>query len=511
MQQLRNYGNHGQTLVFKIRGECQVTEYKMLINGEWVKSSTNETLPVVNPYNEEQWGTIPQASKEDVERAIDAANNAFHNVWKNINGFQRGNCMQKLADLIEEHAGKLALYETKDNGKVLRETSKQVPFSARALRYFGSYADKVYGETIPLDNGQMFDYTMREPIGVAVLITAWNSPMQLLMNKLAPALAAGNCVVVKPSEHASVSTLLFGELVDKAGFPPGVINIITGDAKVGDVLTKSKKVNKISFTGGTLAARAIGRNASDHFVPLTLELGGKSPNIIFEDANIAKAIPGAIAGIFASSGQTCIAGSRLFVQESIYDEVIEKLRERVAQIKLGDPMDSETEMGPLANLNQYNSVKAMLESIELEDSRILIGSDTPVPEKGYFIPPTIIVNVKNSMKIAQEEVFGPVLTVIPFKDEEDAIKMANDSKYGLASGIWTNNLSRAHRVAKQLEAGTVWVNTYRSSAVQAPFGGVKHSGYGRERGFVSLLEYTRLKNVMIDLSNDERDPFSINV
>jgi len=485
--------------------------YKMLINGEWKCASNKETLPVINPYNEKQWGTIPQATEEDTKQAINAATQAFHDIWKNLNGFKRGQYMLKLAELVEENAERLALHETKDNGKVFRETIKQIPFTARALRFFGSYADKVYGETIPLDNMQMFDYTTREPLGVAVLITAWNSPMQLLMNKLAPALAAGNCVVVKPSEQASVSTLIFGELVEKAGFPPGVINIVTGDKRVGEWLTKSEKVNKISFTGGTIAAKSIGNNASENFVPLTLELGGKSPNIIFEDANINKAVLGAIAGIFASSGQTCIAGSRLFVQESIYEEVTKKLLERVEKIKLGDPMDEQTEMGPLANENQYTTVKSMLQNIELDSASVLIGLETKLPEKGYFIAPTVIIDVENSMEIAQTEIFGPVLCVIPFKTEEEVIEMANNSKYGLASGLWTSDVSRAHRVAKQLEAGTVWVNTYRSSAVQAPFGGVKNSGYGRERGFASLLEYTRIKNVMIDLSNDERDPFSINV
>lgn len=484
--------------------------YKMFINGEWKDSADDRILPVIDPYTQEQWGTIPQASKDDIDSAISAANKAFK-IWKHLNGFDRCKYMLNLAELVEENKEILAKYETKDNGKVYRETIKQVPFTARALRFFGTYADKVMGDTIPLDNTNMFDYTLREPVGVAVLITAWNSPLQLLMNKLAPALAAGNCVVVKPSEHASVSTLLFAELVAKAGFPPGVINIVTGDKEVGDYLVSSKEINKISFTGGTLAARHIAKKAAENFIPLTLELGGKSPNIIFEDANIDKAVSGAIAGIFASSGQTCIAGSRLFVQRSIYREVVEKLTNITKKIKLGDPMDSETEMGPLANENQYNAVNALLNSIKNDPKIKMIDMDIKYPDYGYFVPPTLLVDVDNNMKVAQEEIFGPVLCVIPFESEEEVLKLANDSQFGLAAGIWTTNISRAHRVAKVLESGTVWVNTYRSSAVQAPFGGTKNSGYGRERGFVSLLDYTKLKNVMVDLSEDERDPFSINV
>ncbi|GGE27707.1 aldehyde dehydrogenase [Pullulanibacillus camelliae] len=484
---------------------------KMYIDGQWVESGNHEYLSSVNPFNREVWATVPQASQQDANDAIEAARRSFHTNWKHSSGLKRATLLFKLADLLDENAEHLAQIESKDNGKIIRETTKQMHFAARMYRFYAGYADKLYGESIPLDNTNLLDYTMREPIGVAVLITAWNSPIQLLANKLAPALAAGNCVVIKPSEQASVSTLEFTKLIEAAGFPQGVVNIVTGDGRVGDYLTRSDKVNKISFTGGVHTARLIGNNASKNFVPLTLELGGKSPNIIYSDADLERAVPGAMAGIFASSGQTCIAGSRLLVQRSIYDEVATKIAKRVQTIKLGDPLDPLTEMGPVANEGQYHRILKTIEKVESEGAKVLVGGEIHDPElsTGYYISPTVLINVSNAMEVAREEVFGPVLCMIPFEDEEESIQIANDSGYGLASGIWTNNLSRAHRIAKELEAGTVWVNTYRTSAAQAPFGGVKQSGYGRERGFHALQEYTRTKNVMVDLSNEIQDPFSI--
>ena len=485
-------------------------KYQMYIDGKWTKSSDNEMLDSLNPYTQKIWAQIPQAAESDVQHAIAAAKQAFHKEWKNMSGIKRAACMNRLADLVEENAQTIAEADSIDNGKLMRETVKQVSFAARALRFYGSYADKLYGEMIPLDNTELFDYTVREPLGVAVLITSWNSPIQLLSNKLAPALAAGNTVVIKPSEHASASTLEFIKFVEEAGFPKGVINVVTGDGKVGSFLTNAEGVDKISFTGGQLAAKLIGKSAANNFTPLTLELGGKSPNIIFEDADLELAIPGAMAGIFASTGQTCIAGSRLFVQKSVYRQVCDKLKERAEAIVIGDPMKAETEMGPIANEPQYNSIVNVLENLKQEQAEIITGGiDETRNLGGFFVKPTIVVNVDNKMDIAQNEVFGPILCIIPFETEEEAVKLANESDYGLASGIWTTNLSRAHRVAKQIEAGTVWINTYRTSAIQAPFGGVKKSGYGRERGMHSLYDYTRIKNVMIDLSNDVRDPFAI--
>jgi len=489
-------------------------KYQLFINGEWVESPRQEYFPAVNPYTQEAWADIPQASDEQVASAIDSARFAFDSVWSKTSGAERARLLTRLAELLEADAKRMGVLESTDNGKVIRETSSQMLFAARQYRFFAGAADKLWGKVIPLDQPDILDYATREPLGVSVLITAWNSPMGLLSNKLAPALAAGNCVVVKPSEHASATTLEFAKFVEKAGFPKGVVNVVTGDYRVGKALMSSGRIDRLSFTGSPSVGREIAAQCGRQLVPVTLELGGKSPNIIFDDADLNKAVVGAFAGIFAATGQTCIAGSRLLVQKSVYEKTIATLVEKSASIVLGDPTDHKTEMGTLANEPQFNRVMMCIENGVKEGARLVAGggrASGPGLDKGLFVQPTIFRDVLNSMEIAQEEVFGPVLSVIPFDTEEEAIAIGNDTKYGLAAGIWTTDLNRAMRVSKAIRAGSVWVNTYRAVAVQAPFGGFKDSGFGRERSEWALDEFLAPKNIMIDYSNLARDPFAIKV
>lgn len=489
-----------------------MTHYKLFINGQWVEEPVQERFPAINPYTREEWASLAQASDQQVADAIAAARTAFETHWSRTSGAERARLMNKLADLLAADAPRMGRLESTDNGKVIRETQSQMLFAARQYRFFAGYADKLWGKTIPLDQRDTLDYTVRDPIGVCVLITAWNSPMGLLSNKLAPALAAGNCVVIKPSEHASATTLEFAKLVEAAGFPPGVVNVVTGDARVGKALLASGRIDRVSFTGSPGVGREIAAVAGRALVPATLELGGKSPNIIFDDADLKKAIIGALAGIFAATGQTCIAGSRLLVQRGVYNQVVETLVERASRIRLGDPCDPATEMGTAANEPQFARILGMIEAAKRDGATLAAGggaAEGPGLGKGFFVQPTIFKDVQNDMTIAQEEVFGPVLSILPFDTEEEAIEIGNNTRYGLAAGVWTESLQRAMRVSRSIRAGTVWVNTYRAVAVQAPFGGFKESGFGRERGDVALDEFTSIRNVMIDFSNEERDPFAV--
>ena len=419
--------------------------------------------------------------------------------------------MRRLGELIGENADHLGHVETRDNGKLIREMLAQARLLPLFLNYYAGISDKILGETIPQENPAVFNYTLREPVGVVAIMTPWNSPLLILHLSLAAALASGNTIVVKPSEHTSASTLEYARLVEQAGVPPGVFNVVTGFGKTaGAALASHPGVNKICFTGGRETGKAVARLAAGNITPCILELGGKSPNIIFDDAVIPDAVNGCVAGIFAASGQTCIAGSRLFLHEKVHDEFMERLVDRTKKINLGDPSLMESEMGPLATTDQLAKVQTFVDSATSDGADLVYGGKRPEEaalSQGWFYMPTIFDKVGNDMYIAQEEVFGPVLGVLKFHEEEELIAMANDTPYGLAAGIWTNDIKRAHKVAREIKAGTVWINTYRAVSYASPFGGYKQSGYGRELGLEGIREFTQIKNVWVDLADTVPDPF----
>jgi len=487
-----------------------VTDYKMFIGGEWVLSVSGETMPSANPFTGEVFATVPNAGPADIDRAVKAARSALEEgPWATMSARDRGKLIRKLGDLIAANADHLGKIESTDNGKLLTEMSTQAHFLPEWFYYFAGAADKIEGTTPPSERPNFFIYTKHEPVGVVGAITPWNSPIILLSFKLAPALAAGCTLVIKPSEHTPISTLELAKLAEEAGFPPGVINVVTGAGDTGAALSQHSGIDKLSFTGSGVTGRKVAKAGAENFLPVTLELGGKSPNIVFEDADLNAATNGVMAGVFAATGQTCMAGSRLVVQKSIADELVSRLVDRASKIVMGDPMDPKTQMGPLATDIQFEKVKGILSRAQAEGVEFACGGGPAPGMDGYFISPTIALNVRPDLEIAREEIFGPVLSVLTFEDEEEAVQIANDTAYGLAAGVWTSSVQLSHRMAHKLKAGTVWINAFRAVSANVPFGGYKHSGLGRENGIDAIKEYTQVKSVWVELTGVTQDPFNI--
>jgi acyl-CoA reductase-like NAD-dependent aldehyde dehydrogenase len=476
--------------------------YQHFIDGQYVDPVSGRWFDSIDPYLGEAWARIPQGCAQDVERAVAAAGRAMREgPWAKMTATQRGKLMVRLAELVEKNAQRLAEIEVRDNGKLMAEMRAQLNYHPEWWRYFGGLADKIEGRVMPIDKPDTFAFSRPEPVGVVGAITAWNSPLLFIAFKCAPALAAGCAVVIKPSEFTSASTLEYAELTREAGFPDGVFNVVAGYGhEVGSAIVDHPDVAKITFTGSDTTGARIYAQAAKTMKRVTLELGGKSPNIVFADADLDHAAAGAISGIFAATGQTCIAGSRLLVQNSIREEFVQRVVELGASARKGNPMQAETNIGPVTTPAQYRKILDYIGIAKAEGARCILGGGpaaSPELPGGQFVEPTIFVDVTPQMRIAREEVFGPVLSVIGFEDEADAIRIANDTIYGLAAGVWTSNMGCAMRMSSALRAGTVWVNTYRAISYMMPFGGMKQSGLGRESGMAAIEQYLETKSTWI--------------
>jgi len=489
-----------------------IKEYSCHIDGAWVAAGSGNVFESIDPFTARHWATFPKCDAGDVDKAVAAARAAFETgEWSRTNPTQRGQLLRRLGDLIARDADYLAAVEVQDNGKLLAEMRGQVGYIPQWFYYFAGMADKVEGAVMPIDKPEMFTYTRHEPVGVVAAITPWNSPLLLLAWKMAPALAAGCTMVVKPSEFTSASTLELMRLIEEAGFPKGVVNVVTGFGQdVGEALSTHPGIDMIAFTGGEVSGRRIAEKSAGNFKRLTLELGGKSAQLVFADADLDNAVKGVVSGIFAATGQTCIAGSRLLVHESIHDRFLEKFLALAATARMGDPMDLSTQVGPVTTRPQYDRILSMIEMAKREGATCVMGGKPARRTEcgdGWFIEPTVFSGVRNEMQIAQQEVFGPVLSVIRFSDDDEAYAIANDTPYGLAAGVWTSDMRRAFTAASKLRAGTVWTNTYRAVSYMVPFGGFKNSGQGRESGQDAIYDYLETKSVWMAFNKDVPNPF----